>query len=377
MDALESGCLGGRLQLAQAAAPRRVLVFRTGHLGDTVCAIPAFRLVRRCFAGAELTLLCDRPQGAKVAAAEVIRRLDFFDRIRTYASHRGPWTAWKLWRAVRQARPDLVILLPQVRESPEDVGRKTRFFRRCGVADVRGHLLPVSAHEWQPNEPQRLVQMLHRIGVRGDKPGYAIPGEVVSRESGAAKLRAVGVEAGAPYLVFCGGGKVATQRWPLDRYATVLARVAAALQWPVVGLGSPSEVENYRRLILPRFPALKLLPGALKVPEIFELCRLATVYLGNDTGPMHVAAAVGCPVIAVVSARNPPGAWDPDVEPRLVFRNRTACEDCFLDDCVTQQHRCLTGITVEWVEAGVIPFLRSLGPRRRDPDSICAALPDS
>src|SRR5580658_9613367 len=112
--------------------PQRVLVYRTGHLGDTVCAIPAFRLIRSFFKDAGLTLLCDRPQGDKVAVADVIRNLGIFENVITYASNRGLLTVWELFRAVREVRPDIVIILPQVRESAGNVRQKKGFFRRCG-----------------------------------------------------------------------------------------------------------------------------------------------------------------------------------------------------------------------------------------------------
>src|SRR5277367_6249424 len=160
--------------------PQRILVYRTGHLGDTVCAIPAFRLIRNFFKDAELTLLCDRPRGSKVAVADVIRNLGIFKNIIAYASNRGLLTVLELARAVSKARPDIVIILPQVRESSDNVRRKKRFFRRCGVSDVRGHNFPALRHAWQPNESERLVQMLHSVGVRGAKPAYDIPVDAAS-----------------------------------------------------------------------------------------------------------------------------------------------------------------------------------------------------
>ena len=344
---------------------KKILVYRTGHLGDTVCAIPAFRMIRHFFGSAELTLLCDSPSASKVAVAEVIRPLNIFDHISVYHSGKKLSTLWELNRSVRQARPDMVILLSQVRETPENVRQKKSFFRRCGVTDIRGHVFPTLAHAFQPNEPQRLVQLLRSIGVHGHKPAYDIPVDAASHASVMAKLQAVGVNAEQPFLIFCGGGKEMTQRWPLERYATVLQRVAAEIKWPIVGLGSPAELSNYRLSVIPRFPDLRLPKESLTVPEIFELCRLGAAWFGNDTGPMHVAAAVGCPVAAVLSARNSPGTWDPDFERHIIFRHRTECENCFLNECIVEKHRCMTAITEDSVVAGLLPFLASLPDRKR------------
>ena len=112
----------------------------------------------------------------------------------------------------------------------------------------------------------------------------------------------------------------------------------------------------------PRLPRLENGESPFSIGELFEVCRLAALYLGNDTGTMHVAAAVDCPAAAVISARNPPGAWDPDLpaSARLVFRHRTFCENCFLNACEVEGFRCMLSITVEDVVAELLPFVRKI-----------------
>ncbi len=342
-----------------------MLVFRTGHLGDTVCAIPALRLIRSNFPHAELTLLCDQPDHhVKVSAVEVVRNLGLFDHILTYSSRRGLMTAWQLFRAIRRVRPGTIFLLPQVRETIQSIRFKKEFFGWCGVSDVRGPHIVSFNHNCQLNEANRLVAMLNELGVRGTKPAYDVPPDETSRASLEKKLEAANLNFESRFAVFCGGGKAATQHWPLERYADVLARIAAETGWDVLGVGTAQEVEGYRAGVLPKLPELKLTQTPLTIPETFELLRKAHLYIGNDTGPMHVAAAVGCPVAVVMSARNPAGIWDPDVEPRLVIRHRTTCEGCFLSTCVLERHRCMTSITVERVLRDLLPFIASLPTQR-------------
>ena len=339
---------------------KTVLVFRTGHLGDTVCAIPAFRLIRNFFPAAQLSLLCDRPtRSGRVPAAEVTRSLGIFDTIESYQSSGSFSGGWQILRVVRKVAPSVVIVLPQVRETVESVRRKRRFFKRCGVPDVRAVQISTSHHDWQPNEPERLIRLLDTIGIIGEKPNYLIPVDSAARIALEKKLKAAGITTDLPFLVFCGGGKASTQCWPLDRYAVVLRNVAMEMGIQIVGVGTPEETVRYRTEILPVFRELRLLQESLTVPEMFELFRLAYGYLGNDTGPMHVAAALGRPVAVVMSSRNSPGSWDPDTPRRLVIRHRTECEDCFLVDCIVERHRCMTAIPVERVINEALPFLKS------------------
>lgn len=354
-----------------------VVVFRTGHLGDTICAIPAFRLLREHFSDSNLVLLCDRPdQGDKIAAAQVIRDLGIFDEIATYSSKRGLATIVELTRLIRGFHPAAAIILPQVREPSESLRKKIWLFRLCGVQDIRGSQLVGSDHELHPNETDRLLEILKMAGITGPKPHYAIRSNEESVFRLRAELTQIGCSKQKPLIVFCGGGKASTQRWPMERYAAVLRRTAESLPCAILAIGSEGELSEYREKILPVFPDLKFLDRSLAMLELFELFRFATAYVGNDTGPAHIAAAVGCPTAVVMSARNAPGMWDPDVEQRLIIRHRTECENCFLIDCVYEKHRCMREITVEQVTQQLLSFLTKLF-RQKSLDITCAGSRES
>ena len=336
----------------------KVVVFRTGNLGDTVCAIPAFRLLRQHFRQSVLTLLCDEAGEGNVSSGKVAAMLGIFDQIEIYRSGRRLANLLLLASRIRRMKPDVVILLPQERETIAGVFKRKCFFKLCGVRDVRGACFPGQRHSWQPNEPVRLLHVLEAVGVKGEKQDYGIPIDTAAHTRVCMKLFAVGVEPQRPFLVFCGGGKSPTQRWQLSRYAEVLRIISEDLRLPVVGIGNPAELASYHRIVVPVFAGLRLLQS-LELSEMFELLRLAVSYFGNDTGPMHVAAAVGTPVAVVMNSRALAGAWDPDVEPRLIFRHRTECEGCFLSECVHEGHRCMSAMSAESVIKRLIPFLRT------------------
>lgn len=338
----------------------RVVVFRTGHLGDTVCAIPAFRLLRAHFGDAGLTLLCDEPAPGMAAARDVAEGLNVFDRIVTYCSGRG-WRTWlELFRAVRRLRPDVVVQLPQLQRTHRSRAKQRLFFRLAGVRRLHGFRPWVCAGEPRPNEAVRLVRLLHAEGIAGEKPDYAFPADEAASASVRAKMVDIGIEMARPYIVFCGGGKASTQRWPLERYAAVLEHLSLETGFPVAGIGGSSDAEAYAKEIIPRFPDLRVLKGPLPIGELAEVLRRARCYVGNDTGPMHLAAAVGRPIIAIMSARNRLGEWDPDVEARLLIRHRTECEGCRLEACARERHRCMTAITVDSVAEKAASFIGSL-----------------
>lgn len=344
-----------------ASRPASILIIRTGHLGDTITAIPALRLIRAWAPGANLTVLCDRPLGGQMAARSVLEPMGVADRCEVFAA-RPRWRAvWQVREVVRRVRPDLAIILGQAGATPMSLARQVLVLRLLGLADVRVvNPVPAPGVSW-PGEAERLCRGLHSVGIAGERPTFDIPHFVGAREGIARRLADMGLGVGVPYLVFCGGGKAPTQRWPLERYARVLSRLAEAHDWPLVAIGTARELDQLRTAFRAARLDVRYLDG-LDLPQLFELMRGATAYLGNDTGPMHVAAAVSCPVVVVMSARNAPGQWYPEVERRLVFRKAVSCQNCFLQDCVAEGHRCMTGIGVDEVVMGTLQFLDGLSP---------------
>jgi len=344
-----------------------VLVVRTGFLGDTVTAIPALRMIRAWAPGAYLTILCDQPLGGQTAADAVLEPLALADRICTYRSRPRFQALLQMRALVRELRPNVAIVLGQARASRFGIAQWRFALRGFGVKDARMvNPIPPAGQTW-PTETQRLCEGLRTLGVDVATPSFEMPVAQTARQAVARRLAALGLDQGKPYLVFCGGGKAPTQRWPLERYAAVLQRVVDETGLPVVAIGSPDELKRYSTLLRDAASSghgrgVHRLEG-LDLSQLFELLRGALAYIGNDTGPMHVAAAVGCPVVAVMSARNAPGQWYPEIDQRLVFRRDVPCQDCFLNECIQEAHRCMTEIGVDEVATQTLDFLDGLTPR--------------
>lgn len=338
----------------------RVVIFRTGSLGDTLCAIPAFRLLRQNFPDDELVLLCDACPNRSVSASDVARPFGIFDAIKTYRARRGWRTTVDLARAVLGLRPRIVVILPQDSEEAEAVARKARFFRLLGVRDVRATQIHSKDGEGNQNEANRLISILNEVGVAGQKPAFEVPidpkAEGVVRDA----LRKAGVDRDRRFIVFCGGGKSAVQRWPLDRYKAVLAELSSRLDQKVVAIGSAADIEAYRSAGLDAVPNITLLEPLADVSALLALFSRAIGYLGNDTGPAHACAAVGRPTAVIMSGRAAVGAWDPDIEPSLVIRSEAPCAGCEASSDVIQTHSCMLGLSTEEVSCAIIRFFQKV-----------------
>jgi heptosyltransferase II len=339
---------------------QRVVIFRTGQLGDTVCAIPAFRLLRHHFPNAELVLLCDQSLNGAVAASDVVGPLGIFDRTETYLARHGWRTTVELVARVVGLHPQVVVILPQDSEPPASITRKVFFFRLFSRADVRSAWVQVDSSEERPNEADRLIKLLNSIGISGQKPGYDLPYDVEAVNSSEDLLRGSGVDIHRPFIVFCGGGKSRIQHWPLDRYMTVFLKLRSELNLQVVAIGSARDVERYDAAGFRTKANVALLRPLDSVRTLFALCARGVAYFGNDTGPAHVCAAAGRPAAVVMSGRAPRGSWDPDVQPRLVIRSDRSCQGCTMGVTEPSLHQCMTDISSEKVLEAVLPFFQKV-----------------
>ncbi|MBF0462434.1 MAG: lipopolysaccharide heptosyltransferase II [Magnetococcales bacterium] len=157
---------------------------------------------------------------------------------------------------------------------------------------------------------------------------------------------------GVPVVVLCPGAEYGpAKRWPADRFAG-LATALLARGWRVVVCGSAKERELGAQIATAAGPGCLNLAGQTTLNQVVDLLSLAHCVVSNDSGLMHVAAALGRPVIALF------GSSDPHHTPPLggqtqVITLGLPCAPCFRRECPEKHLRCLTGITVESVLAQV------------------------
>jgi len=162
----------------------------------------------------------------------------------------------------------------------------------------------------------------------------------------------IAVGAGASY----GSAKC----WPPDRFAKALNALLSRSDADVILFGTPPELPVSAAIVagLNRVPIN--LTGKTSIADLPALLSQCHLFLGNDSGAMHVAAAVGLPVVAVFGPTDPDGTAP--VTPRLtIVQQKPYCSPCFLRRCPTD-HRCMTAVTPDMVESALQSALAEVSP---------------
>lgn len=334
-------------------------------IGDAVMSEPALSVLRELFPAAEITAL------VKPAIAELLAGHPALNRVMVYEDrgrHAGLAGKWALARTLSRMGFDLAILFQNAFEAAL-LTFLAGIPRRYGYAtDGRGILLshPIAApaRAEVAHQVSYYLNVLRPLGA--GEPAKA-PRLFLSEQEERAmdrRLAEVGIGQSEVVLGVNPGSTYGTaKRWMPERFAETadrLVRDSGSGSLRVVIVGARGE-ESLAYGIAERMWAKPvILAGHTSVRELMAVVKRCNLFLTNDTGPMHIAAAFGVPAVAIFG----PTDWrttSPFGTEHAIVRHPVDCSPCLLRECPID-HRCMTGITVEAVSAVAGQRLKTRNP---------------
>ncbi len=334
-------------------APGRVLVVRLGAIGDVANAL--------VFASALKAARPDLHLGWAVhdLAHPLVEGHPDVDRAHLWRRASGLAGFRELVAELRAERYDLVVDLQRMLKSAA-LARAVRAPRTLGYDRRRAKEGSWILHRERiaPRDPEaHMVEHYLEFAAHLGAPGPAIhrlPTDLAAEQNAKRRVAELG---GAPILVQLGATKLAN-RWPAERFGQLAARLTEL--GPVCLSGGPGDRELADRAlaVIPPGAQVHDLVGATNLPEFISLARRSRVFVGCDTGPMHLAASVGLPVVALFGPANPRrtgpyGWWLPNSQHR-VLRAELPCSPCGARLCKRNpaegpKDQCMTDLTVDQV----------------------------
>jgi len=292
-------------------AYKNILIAKPSSLGDIVLALPALTALRKSFPNAKISWLV-RPEFAPLLEnhphlTEVIP----FDR-------KFLGKAWFHPRAFGA----LVSLIGRLRRGRFDVAFDFQgLFRTAILAWLSGckkRIGMANAREFAsffytdkvPPDPQNphlvdyYMRMIRAAGASQTSVEFVFPQDRVAADSVANLLASHGV-AGGSYAVIVPGSAQADKCWPVERFAILAEKVSSQFGLPIVAAGTASEAALVETLKQKAHVPVANLAGQTSLRELVALLRAARLVVSNDTGPGHIAAALGTPLALMFSWSNP------------------------------------------------------------------------
>ena len=309
----------------------RILIIKPSSLGDVVHALPTVNLIRKRFPDAHISWLINDTLGSLLKHCPIVDEVIGFPR---HQCTKLP----ALVRQLRQSRFDIVIDLQGLLRSGL-MTWLTRAPRRIGLSDARegarffyNEIVDVP----RAHAIDRYVLAARHLGCE------ATPIEFPLGISG--QIKSEGLIAVNP------SARWETKLWGSDQFAELVRRLPRER---VVLTGSGAERDTIEQIA----HGSRNLAGQTDLFQLAELYRRCAVVISNDSGPMHVAAAVGTPVVAIFGPTDP-ALTGPYGSRHVVVRAGIPCSPCFKDHCTNHVlMECMKLITVEQVLAAAKPFL--------------------
>ncbi len=304
----------------------KILVRATNWVGDAVMSIPALWAIRGRWPNAEIVIL------ARPSVADLYRGQGYADRILIYENkgkHKGFWGRERLARALRLEKFDVAVLFQNAFDAawiawrariPERIG-----YARHGRSWLLTQAIAAPAKGGAPaHEGYDYLELLRRAGwlerlPRIDEISIAVFEE--DRQKALERLLAAGLRKNSVRIAFASAD--------------------------VILLGAPQESGMAARIAGAMGHRAFNLVGATKIGELPALLSSCRLFIGNDSGAMHVAGAVGVPVIGIFGPTDPEGTR-PMTPQFTLIREAVDCSPCFLRKCPID-HRCMRRISVERV----------------------------
>lgn len=317
----------------QATAPRRVLIILLGAIGDVVRALPLLGRMRRAWPDAHIAWAVEPKSRA------VLEGHQWLDEVILYDRNHALWDFVPFLNRVRKGKFDLVIDLQRHLKSgitSRISGAATRYGFSSANTKELNHWF--STHHIEPQQNMRLkLQQYQAFGDALGLPTARIEFGLEASQSERERARAMLSAASRPILGVIVGSSWPSRIYPAEETAAVIRELTHPAEgspalFPVL-LGGPGEASLATQVTkhLDGVPSLNLVESTTlrDLIAIFAECEAA---FGPDSGPMHIAAAMGCPIVslwgATAAERSAPWGFA-----QLALTGEIPCHPCYLREC--------------------------------------------
>ncbi|MDQ7978883.1 glycosyltransferase family 9 protein [Paraburkholderia sp. SARCC-3016] len=354
---------------AWGAEIKRILCVRTDNLGDVLMTTPALHALRDALPGRHLTLLTS-PAGC--ALAPLLPDVD--DAI----CYDAPWAGHNrsrtvdsdlAMRALLEKRGfDAAAIFTVYSQNPlgaatlcyfSGIGRRLARCRENPYALLTDWVPEHEPEQGAQHEVLRQLSLVDAIGAHTNDTQMRMSVTDAGRTALDVALDARGIDATQPYIVMHPGATAASRRYPAERFGSAAAQLIRETGMKVLVTGSAGEaalMQALRASAPPEArPFIHQLADALDLGAFAALIERARVLVSNNSGPVHIASALGTPVVDLYALTNPQHA--PWQTPHRVLFHDVECRWCYRSVCPYGHHACLRGVETGDVVAATLELL--------------------
>jgi len=329
--------------------PRKILIVKPSSLGDVVHSLPFLNAMNTCFPDAEIHWVIAKGLEGLLEGHPMIDRLIVINK-----------DLWKNLSRAGSTLKEIRELFRQLRHEKYDVVVDLQGLLRSGLITRATHA-PLRIGFQEAREGSRFfytkkvkggrdIHAVDRYMKVAEALGCVVQERVFPFSSGEGDEKR-SPAACAPYAVLVPGARWKTKIWPAENFG----RLAALLPLGSVIVGSKADKQIADAVVAHSDGKAVSAAGETNLRQLIEVMRSAEVVITNDSGPMHIAAALSIPVIAIFGPTSPERTG-PYGKGHLVLQSQAECVPCFKRECSAM--RCMKEITPDMVYQKVLEILR-------------------
>lgn len=355
------------------APPERILIVKPSSLGDIIHALPVLAGLHQAYPSAQISWLAGTSFAPLLEGHPLLHEVIPFDRAHYGRMWRSPGVFLEFLRfvaEVRRRRFDWIIDLQGLIRSGF-LAWAGGAQKRVGFADAREfawvfYTDRVRCPKDATHAVARNLAAARVLDLEVDEPEFPL-GLRTQEVEAARRLLERAARAPLPeFTAVVPGARWESKRWPAEHFATLIDGLQRAGQPPCVLLGSPDERAVAAEVRARCRSAVVDLTGQTSLRELAALLSVAAQVVCNDSGPMHLAAALGRPLVALFGPTDPKRIG-PYSEAARVAQHAVPCAPCYRRVCPLKHHNCLKLLTPATVQETIG------GVRRGQPDAKAGA----
>lgn len=344
---------------------QRILIRTPNHLGDCIMAMPAINETREAYENSTVTVMAPAP------LTDLFRKNPAIDKIIPIPSEHvhGLMAVVKIRAIIEAEEPfDLGYIMPPSFGAAASFKLASIPNRIGYIADGRRLLLSRPLPLPEPLNSEHRSELYFNMLRRGcgKELTYVKPKLFLDEQDtkqGAAILDSFDIGDTRSFVAVACRAVAESRRWGLDKYTELTRRIVNDIGMAVVLIGGPDDSADAGEIVdALGAESVTNLAGKTNLRESAAILSRASAFVGNDSGPAHLAASVGCPVV-VLSGADDPGETSPmSNRKRLLYLDHLDCISCVRNKCPLSgdaQMACMKGISVEMVQSAVSDLIHS------------------
>ncbi|MDP3787057.1 MAG: lipopolysaccharide heptosyltransferase II [Candidatus Omnitrophota bacterium] len=348
--------------MKEKSRERRILLIRTDRIGDVLLSTPAIKAVRDAYPNAHIAMMV-RPY-----AGDIVDGNPYLDEVILYdkdGEHKSIFATLKFAAGLRKKRFDLAIILHPTNRSniipflagiPERVGydKKGGVFLTKRLKDVK--------HLGEKHEIDYNLDVLRAVGIEAKDRALYMPVKAEDERIIDRFFLLNDLDKKDTIIAIHPGASCPSKRWPAYRFGRVADELIDRHKVKIVIIGGPADIKTVKEAESGMLHRPIVLSEDHSLGEVAAILKRCKMFISNDSGPVHIAVAVGTPVISIFGRLDPglsPARWRPVGPNDIVIHKDVGCKYCKAHACEIN-FKCLDAITVEDVLGAAESLLKKV-----------------